>query len=42
MKLTEAVFRRLSSAPGEKLKARELAEWIIATFPEACQKKASA
>lgn len=42
MKLREAVVRRLSSAPGEKFKARELAEWIIATFPEACQKKASA
>jgi hypothetical protein len=38
-KLREAVFKRLRSQPGEKLKARELAEWIIATFPEAAAEK---
>ncbi len=40
MKLREAVIQRLSTAPGEKLKARELAEWLIATYPDACRKKA--
>lgn len=40
MKLREAVIQRLSSAPGEKLIARELAEWLIATYPDACDKKA--
>jgi hypothetical protein len=42
MRLREAVIQRLSSAPGEKLKARDLAEWLIATYPEACAKKAQA
>lgn len=40
MKLREAVIQRLSAATGEKLKARELAEWLIATYPDACHKKA--
>lgn len=39
MKLREAVVQRLSTDPGQKLKARELAEWVMATFPEACAKK---
>lgn len=42
MKLREAVVQRLSSAPGEKLKARELAEWLISAYPDACEKKAAA
>lgn len=41
MKLREAVIERLSSAPGEKHKARELAEWVMAAYPEACQTKAA-
>jgi uncharacterized protein len=41
MNLREAVIQRLSSSPGEKLKARDLADWLISTYPEACQKKAA-
>jgi uncharacterized protein len=42
MKLRDAVIERLSSAPGDKLKARELAEWLMATYPEVCKRKAQA
>jgi hypothetical protein len=38
-KLREAVFQRLSGSPGEKLKAKDLAEWIMTTFPEAVAQK---
>ena len=40
MKLREAVITRLSSSEGEQLKARDLAEWLVATYPEACSQKA--
>lgn len=40
MKLREAVIKRLSSSPGEQLRARDLAEWLVATHPEACAQKA--
>lgn len=40
-KLRDAVFKRLSVSPGEMLKAKELAEWIISTYPEACEAKMS-
>lgn len=40
MNLREAVVLRLSSAPGEKLKARELADWLIVTYPADFAKKA--
>lgn len=39
MKLREAVIERLSGSPGEKLKARELAHWLVQTYPAACQTK---
>lgn len=38
-KLKDAVIKRLSQQPGESLKAREIAEWIIATYPEAAKEK---
>ncbi|MBC3942001.1 HrgA protein [Sphingomonas albertensis] len=34
LKLRETVFKCLSIKPGAKLKAREIAEWIIAEYPE--------
>lgn len=40
MKLREAVISRLSKSPGEQLKARDLAEWLMLTHPEACAQKA--
>lgn len=40
MKLRETVIQRLSNNPGEKWKARELAEWVMANHPDACAAKA--
>lgn len=34
MKLRERIVERLKSHPGEQFKARELAEWLLATYPE--------
>ena len=40
MKLRESVVKRLSESPGEQLKARDLAEWLVETYPDVCAKKA--
>ena len=40
MKLRETVVQRLAGSPGEKLKARELAEWVMEKRPDACAEKA--
>lgn len=40
MKLREAVMKKLSSAPGQQFKARELAEWIVGNYPDTTSKKA--
>ena len=40
MKLRESVIKRLSASPGEQLKARDLADWLFQTYPDACAKKA--
>jgi len=39
MKLREAVIEKLSDSPGEQFKARDLAEWLMITYPDACAQK---
>lgn len=39
LNLRKAVVDRLAQHPGAKMTARELANWIYATFPDACAQK---
>jgi len=39
LNLAKAVVERLKSQPGEKLTARQIAEWIFATYPAECEAK---
>jgi hypothetical protein len=39
LNLGRVVIEHLKEHPGEKRTARQIAEWIFATFPEACQAK---
>lgn len=39
MKLNQAVAQCLKGHPGRKLKAREIAEWIVQSYPEASSEK---
>ncbi|WP_271085675.1 hypothetical protein [Brevundimonas sp. NIBR11] len=39
MKLNQAVAQCLRDNPGQRFKAREIAQWIIATYPEATSDK---
>ena len=39
LNLAKAVLGYLKDRPEEKLTARQIAEWIFATFPEECQAK---
>jgi hypothetical protein len=41
LKLREAVFKCLSVKPGTKMKARDIAEWIIAEYPDEVATKIS-
>lgn len=40
MKLRESVISLLSESSGKQFRARELAEWMVETYPDACAKKA--
>lgn len=39
LNLAKAVLGYLKERPDEKLTARQIAEWVLATFPEECQTK---
>lgn len=39
MRLRQMVIEGLKAHPGQRLKARELAEWIFQTYPEVCAEK---
>ena len=39
LNLGKAVLDLLMAHPDEKFSARQIAEWIFATFPEECQAK---
>lgn len=39
LNLAKAVIGYLKERPGEKLTARQIAEWVFATFPDECQAK---
>jgi uncharacterized protein len=39
LRLTRAVVECLKSQPTQKMKARQIAEWIFATYPEECRAK---
>ncbi|AER56280.1 hypothetical protein DSC_08145 [Pseudoxanthomonas spadix BD-a59] len=39
LNLAKLVLGYLKERPDEKLTARQIAEWIFATFPDECQAK---
>jgi hypothetical protein len=39
MRLNQAVVACLRAQPGRRIKAREVAEWIVATYPDAMEEK---